>query len=163
RVKTVRPTREPLKRLSTPQPAQVGAYEKTDIYSRATGYLESLGEIKGANGEMRPVDIGDRVSKGQVLAKLSVPEMEQERLQKAALVDEAEADVGQAEASVTAAAAMVEAATAKVEETKAELAYRNSDYELQVTLVKERAARSELQEIKLNQLRAAEAAHATSQ
>lgn len=166
RVRVVRPTREHLKRQSTPQPAHVGPYEKTDIYARVAGYLDTFGQVQGADGKMRPVDIGDRVGKDQVLAKLSVPEMEQERLQKAALVDQAKAEVGQAQASLNAADAMVEAAKAKVEETRsqlaryeAELAYRKSEHERYVALVKERAVRRELEDEKLNQYRAAEAAH----
>jgi HlyD family secretion protein len=165
RVKVVRPTREHLKRLSTPQPAHVGPYEKTDIYARVVGYLDTFGPIQGADGKIRPVDIGDRVAKDQVLAKLSVPEMEQDRLQKAALVDQAQAELGQAEASLTTAEAMVDAAQAKVEETRsqlaryeAELAYRKSEHGRYVALVKERAVRRELEDEKLNQYRAAEAA-----
>lgn len=166
RVKVVRPTREQLKRQSAPQPANVGPYEKTDIYARVAGYLDEFGQIKGADSKLRPVDIGDRVAKGQVLAKISVPETEQERQQKAALVEQAKAEVGQAEASLTAATAMVEAAKAKLDETDAQIAryaaelkYRESEYERYATLVKERAVRGELQDEKLNQFRAAEAAH----
>lgn len=166
RVKVVRPTREPLKRQSTPQPAHVGPYEKTDIYARVSGYLDTFGQIKSPDGMMRPVDIGDRVAKDQVLAKLSVPEMEQERQQKVALVDQAQADVEQAEASSSAAEAMVDAAKAKLEEStshiaryEAELAFRKGEYDRYDTLVKERAVRQELADEKLNQYRAAGAAH----
>jgi len=166
RVKIVRPTREHLKRQSTPQPAHVGPYEKTDIYARVAGYLDSFGQVQSTDGKSRPVDIGDRVVKDQVLAKLSVPEMEQERVQKAALVDQAQADAEQAEASMKAAEAMVVAAKAKLEETgaqiaryEAELKYRKSEYERYVTLVKERAIRSELEDEKLSLYRAAQASH----
>jgi len=169
RVKVVRPTREHLKRLSTPQPAVVGPYEKTDIYARVAGYLDEFGQIKGTDGRMRPVDIGDRVAKDQALARLSVPEMEQERQQKAALVDQGQAEQGQAEASLAAAEAMVEAAKAKLDEAgaqiaryEAELKYRKSEYDRYVTLVKERAVRGELEDEKLNQYRAAQASHAAS-
>ncbi len=166
RVKVVSPTREALKRQTTPQPAHVGPYEKTDIYARVAGYLDTFGEIEGADGKMRTVDIGDRVKKDQVLVKLSVPEMEQERQQKAALVDQAQAEQGQAEASLAAAEAMVQAAKAKLEEStshvaryEAELAFRKGEYDRYDTLVKERAVRQELADEKLNQYRAAGAAH----
>jgi RND family efflux transporter MFP subunit len=162
----VRPVREHLKRQSTPQPAHVEPYERTDIYARATGYVDALGQIKGADGKLRAVDIGDRVAKDQVLARLSVPEMEQERLQKAALVEQAQAELGQAEASLTAAQAQLEAAKAKLDETdaqiaryEAELKYRKSEYERYVTLVKERAVRGELEDEKLNLYRAGQASH----
>lgn len=166
RVKVVRPMREKLKRQSTPQPAHVGPYEKTEIYARVAGYLDLFGQIKGADGRMQPVDIGDRVAKDQVLAKLSVPEMDQERRHKAALVDQARAGQAQEEASLAAAEAMVQAAKAKLEEStshvaryEAELAFRKGEYDRYVALVKERAVRQELADEKLNQYRAAESAH----
>lgn len=165
RVKVVRPTREHLKRLSTPQPAQVSGFEKTDIYAKVPGYVATYGQIKGADGMMRPVDIGDFVSKDQVLATLSVPEMEQEQVQKTALVEQAEAEIAQAAASLTAAQAMVDAAKAKLNEARAniersdaELAFRKVEFERYVMLVKERATRQELADEKSNQYRAAEAA-----
>lgn len=170
RVKVVRPTREHLKRLSTPQPAVVGPYEKTDIYARVAGYLDEFGQIKGTDGRMRAVDIGDRVAKDQVLARLSVPELEQDRQQKAALVDQAQAEHGQAEASLDAAEAMVEVTKAKLEEStshvaryEAELAFRKGEYDRYDTLVKERAVRQELADEKLNQYSAAGAAHKAAQ
>jgi multidrug efflux pump subunit AcrA (membrane-fusion protein) len=172
-VKTVRPTREHLKRLSTPQPAHVEPYEKTDIYAKVSGYLDVLGPALGPdgkplldkNGKPRPLDIGDRVAKDQVLAKLSVPEMDQERLQKAALVDQAQAEVGQAEAALEAAEALTSAAKAKIEEASsllakydAEVAFRKVEYERHLQLFKDRAQQKEVVDEKLNQLRAAQAA-----
>ena len=114
---------------------------------------------------MRNIDIGDRITKDQVLAILSIPEMEQERLQKAALVDQAQAEIGQTEASLHTADAMVDAANAKVEESRsqiaryeAELAFRQGEHDRYVTLAKERAVRQEIVEEKLNQFRAGMAA-----
>jgi RND family efflux transporter MFP subunit len=165
RVKTVRPTKEYLKRLSTPQPAHVEPYEKTDLYAKVSGYLDTFGQVRGADGRMRPVDIGDRVAKDQVLAKLSIPEMEQERLQKAALVDQAQAELGQAEASLTATEALVDAAKAKVEETlslvakaEAEVAFREVEHKRHLQLFNEKVQREEVVVEKFNQLRAAQAA-----
>ena len=108
RVKVVRPKREHLKRVSTPHPAQVEPYEKTELYARVTGYLRRV-----------HVDIGDRVTKDQVLAELWVPEMEQQRVQKAALVELARAEVDQADAALAAAAANVATAKTLIEETQA--------------------------------------------
>ena len=106
RVKVVRPTREYLKRLSTPQPAVVGPYERVDIYAKVAGYVQVLGEARGPDGKPlldkdgkpRPLDIGDRVEKDQVLVKLWVPEMEKELELKKALQKQAEADVKKYEA-----------------------------------------------------------------
>jgi RND family efflux transporter MFP subunit len=168
-VKVVRPTREHLKRVSTPQPAHVGPYERTDIYAKVAGYLDTFGQVQGTDGKSRPVDIGDRVAKDQVLARLWIPELEQERVQKAALVDQAQAELGQAEASLAAATALVEAAKAKLDEAgaqiaraEAELRFRKSEYDRYVTLVKERAVRGELEDEKLNLYRAAQASLAAA-
>lgn len=161
----VPPTSQPVRRVSNSQPAQVAPSEQTDLYAKVGGYLDSFGQVRHVDGTMRSVDIGDRVTKGQVMAVLSVPEMEQDRLQKAALVEQAQAEVGQSEAAVQAVEAMIDAARAKVEEARAqiarydaELAYRKSEYERFVALVKERAVSQGLEDEKLNQFRAAEAA-----
>jgi multidrug resistance efflux pump len=164
-VQVERPTREPIRRVANSQPAQVAPYEQTDLYAKVGGYLDSFGQVRHVDGTLRSVDIGDRVTKGQVMAVLSIPEMEQERLQKEALVEQAQAEVGQSEAAVQAVEAMIDAARAKVAEARAqiakydaELAYRKSEYERFVTLVKERAVSQGLEDEKLNQFRAAEAA-----
>lgn len=163
-VTVVRPTREHLKRLSTPQPAHVAPYEQTEIYAKVTGYLDTFGQVQTIDGKVRPLDIGDRVQKGQILARLWIPELEQERLQKAALLAQAQAEVAQAEASRLEAEAMLEAARAKLEETRAqivrceaELDYRKSEYERFAALVQKGAVGSELEEEKRSLYRAAQA------
>jgi RND family efflux transporter MFP subunit len=101
RVKVIAATRQ----LSIPQPAQVGAYEKTDIYAKITGYVQSLGPALAPGGKpildkgkARALDIGDPVGEGQVLARLWVPEIEKELELKRALAKQAEADVAKYEA-----------------------------------------------------------------
>lgn len=67
-------------RISDYQPlvfnARVEAIEQSDIFARADGYVES-----------RYVDIGDEVKQGDLLAKLSSPELEQEILQAKAEIN----------------------------------------------------------------------------
>lgn len=48
-------------------PASIEAFQQSTLYSRVSGYLSSI-----------DVDIGDRVSDGQMLAKIDVPELEDE-------------------------------------------------------------------------------------
>lgn len=165
KVKVIRPTRQHLKRTTTPQPAHVAAYEKTEMYAKVSGYLDSFGEVRGSDGKMRPLDIGDRVKKDQALARLSAPEMEQERLHKEALLDQARAEVGQAKASLAAAQALVDAAEARLEQTianvgryEADVAYRKGEYERYLTLVKQQAISADIADEQLNRYRAAEAA-----
>lgn len=62
-VVTVQPARETVGRRIRLS-ASAEAYEKTKLYSKVAGYLEWIG-----------VDIGDSVRKGQVVARLLIPEM----------------------------------------------------------------------------------------
>jgi len=177
RVKVVRPKREHLKRVSTPQPAHVEPYEKTDIHAVVSGYLEAIAPalrpdgktILDKIGKPRLLDIGDRVKKGQVLAELSVPEMNQELVQKAALVEKARADVGQAKAASQAAEAMAAAVQAKVEEVAslaakydADVRYRKGEHQRYLGLFQQNAVQGDVVDKEANQLRAAEAAFAAA-
>lgn len=64
------------------QPGSIQAYESTPVVAKFPGYVRQLF-----------VDIGDKVKKGQLLAKLSIPEVEVESQQKAALLEMATAEV----------------------------------------------------------------------
>jgi multidrug efflux pump subunit AcrA (membrane-fusion protein) len=120
RVRTVRPTREHLKRVTT-QPAHVEPFEKIDVHANLAGYVARLGQVKGTDGKERDIDIGDRVPKDHVLLVLSVPELGQQVNEKKAPAEKAQAEVKQAEAAKLSADAMVAAATAKVAQAKAEI------------------------------------------
>jgi RND family efflux transporter MFP subunit len=153
RVKAIRATREHLKRTTT-QTAHVEPYEKADLLAKIAGYLQRV-----------HVDIGGRVKKDQVLAELWVPEMEQERVQKQALVEKVQAEVGQAEAALKAAEAMVGAADARILEVfshvakyEADVVYHKGEYARYDQLFKDRAVQRDVVDRELNQLRAAEAA-----
>src|SRR5438874_77029 len=65
-VQTLTPVRHTFQR-TVEQPGQVEAFEHTPIYANITGYV---GEVC--------VDMDARVKKDQVLARLSVPEMDDE-------------------------------------------------------------------------------------
>jgi RND family efflux transporter MFP subunit len=151
-VRTVAPTVEILLRETT-QPAHVESYERTDVYAKASGFLKSV-----------LVDIGDRVQKDQVIAELSIPEMDQELQQKVARVEQAQAGVEQAESRVETAQALVVAAQAELNETKssitaaeAEVEFRRSEHERISELVRSRSINAAIQDEKLNHLRSAEA------
>jgi RND family efflux transporter MFP subunit len=106
-VNTVRPERGAIRRTIS-QPGSILAFEQTPLFSKIAGYIQKLN-----------VDIGDRVSKGSVLAKLDVPEMEVDVLQKEALVAQAEAELKQAQEAVTVAEADFRSAEAKLQATEA--------------------------------------------
>src|SRR4051794_1149024 len=91
KVTTVAPERMTVRR-TTEQPGQIEAVELTAMHARLAGYVEDVS-----------ADIGDRVKKGQVMARLRVPEVEADSRQKKAQVEEAQALEKQAEASVKVA------------------------------------------------------------
>jgi RND family efflux transporter MFP subunit len=70
-------------------PGTVEGYETADLYAKVGGFLEEIS-----------VDIGDHVTKGQVLARLSIPEMERELAEKQAAIAAAEANVEQSKAAL---------------------------------------------------------------
>ncbi len=140
--------------ITLKQPAQVEPYERASIVAKASGFVS-----------MVHADIGDRVKKGDLLAELSIPEMEQERLQKEALVERAKAAIRQAEARVAASQARVSAAQSQMAAVKAHLEKYLADIQFArselgriTTLVSSRAVNAAMQDEKQQQLHAAEAA-----
>jgi len=107
RVEVVRPERATVRR-STEQPGQIEAYEETTIFARVSGYVQKWN-----------VDMGAKVAKGQVLAVISVPELDAEAELKQATVEESEAKLAQAKASQEVAQANLASTQAKLVEVQA--------------------------------------------
>ena len=93
RVDVVKPKLGEMDRI-TVQIGTVQSYEVVNLFSRVPGFLAS-----------QKVDIGDRVTKGQVLAVIDVPELETELERRAAGIEQAEARVKQMEARIRSAQA----------------------------------------------------------
>jgi multidrug resistance efflux pump len=89
-------------------PGTVEPAEQTPMYPRITGFVQKVN-----------VDIGDRVKKGDVLAELSVPEMEAEQKQKQALVVLAEVDIQHAQLMLKESKTALDAAASQVKEAEA--------------------------------------------
>jgi membrane fusion protein, multidrug efflux system len=70
-------------------PAQIAPYESVDIYPKVSGFIESIS-----------VDRGSRVRAGQVIARLSAPELVAQRSQAEARVQAAEAQLVSAKAKL---------------------------------------------------------------
>jgi multidrug efflux pump subunit AcrA (membrane-fusion protein) len=70
-------------------PGNITPITEAYIYARATGYLKR-----------RYVDIGDRVSAGQLLADIDAPDLDQQVAQAQATLSQAEGQLGQAEATL---------------------------------------------------------------
>jgi RND family efflux transporter MFP subunit len=73
-------------------PGTTAAFAAASIYARATGYIDK-----------RNVDIGDRVKAGDLLARLAVPELDDQISQNEATLDQLKSALEQAEANLTLA------------------------------------------------------------
>jgi RND family efflux transporter MFP subunit len=100
RVDVVRPEKGKMPR-TTHQPGTVYSFDYARLYAEVSGYLKT-----------ENVDIGDHVTKGQVLIQLDVPE-------RVAQLDQAKAAVGLANARLDSAKADLKAAEAKVVQANA--------------------------------------------
>jgi RND family efflux transporter MFP subunit len=123
-VMVVKPVRKTMS-YKIVQPGEIQAFALTPVYARISGYVHKVYK-----------DIGDLVTEGEVLADLSVPEMDEELKQKQALVAQATAEIeqakkllGSAEADLKSAAARVREADAGRLRVNAELRRAESQYE----------------------------------
>jgi multidrug efflux pump subunit AcrA (membrane-fusion protein) len=89
-------------------PATVQAYQATDLFARANGFLKVWN-----------FDIGAAVKRGEVLAEIETPELDQELAQTIALLKQGEAEHQQAIAELSEARADVLLAEANVAKVQA--------------------------------------------
>lgn len=108
-VRVIRPEVRSLKQRTT-QPATIQAFQQAEIHARVAGYLKTL-----------KVDIGDEVAENDVLAVLSVPEMERAKDRQLALIKQLEADEKRYEAQKNLAEVGILVADALHEEAKSEI------------------------------------------
>ncbi|HTO70078.1 MAG TPA: efflux RND transporter periplasmic adaptor subunit [Myxococcota bacterium] len=87
-VSTATPRRAP-EVLELPLPGSTQPLLETEIWARTNGYLQE-----------RYVDIGDRVKKGQLLALIDTPEIDQQLQQAIATMNQDQANVAKAEADL---------------------------------------------------------------
>jgi multidrug efflux pump subunit AcrA (membrane-fusion protein) len=107
------------------QPSFIEAYERTSIYPKFTAYIDDW-----------IVDIGDRVKKGELLARLFAPELVEDYETKNATVKLDEERVELKKKQVEVADANVKAAAARLVEAKAILAKYQSEVDRWSTEVK---------------------------
>jgi RND family efflux transporter MFP subunit len=81
-------------------PGDTLALAETPIYARADGYMKE-----------RSVDIGDRVKKGQLLAEIETPELDQQIAQARATLQQSRAALQQSKANLFAAQGMLKLAS----------------------------------------------------
>lgn len=109
-VKVVRPKSDPRLTVSVQQPAYVQGYYQADLLARAAGPVKYLVR-----------DIGDAVKQGELLLEIDVPDRVQDVALKAAMVQQAEADLGVAEENVRALEAGVQTAESNIHVEKGTL------------------------------------------
>jgi multidrug efflux pump subunit AcrA (membrane-fusion protein) len=178
-VSVVRPEMRQVHRV-VEQPGTVEAFEETALFAKLMGYIgsveedpEKLVQIAKNTPEKevwpkhdRFFDRGSRVKKNQVLARLSIPELDEEQKQKDALVKQAYAEQVQAQKAHAAAGAAVASANALVTEANAGVDRAQANYESWqkefdriAKLVKGGVGDNQTRDQTENQFRAAEAAH----
>jgi HlyD family secretion protein len=152
-VTTVHPRRETI-RLRVAQPGQIEGFEQTPLFAKVAGYVRKF-----------HADIGDRVRAGQVLAELSVPELDEELNQKEAGVGLARAGLTQArralkaaEASLLKAEAAIRNAKAGRDRAEANVTRWEAEYDRVRRLLPTRAVDRQTGDATLDQLRSARAA-----
>jgi RND family efflux transporter MFP subunit len=152
RVEVVKPERHTVQR-SVSEPGQLVAVETTPIHAKIDGYVQTV-----------TVDIGSEIKKGQILAELSVPEVEADLQEKRAAVAQAEARRAQAQAAVevaqaavTSAEARVAAVQAGIKRADADLVRWQQEYRRVEQLFQERAQTGTLLDETRNKRQAAEA------
>ncbi len=101
--------------LGTPLPADVQAFIQASIHARASGYLKNW-----------QVDIGDRVTNGQVLAEIDTPELDAQLAQARAELDQAKAAMDLAKITADRWTELLKTASVSEQET----AEKQSDYVL---------------------------------
>jgi HlyD family secretion protein len=153
RVVVIQPPRKNLTK-STIQPGRIQAYEVAPLVAKTDGYVEAM-----------LVDIGDRVSEGDVLVRLWIPELIDEEEQRKALVEQAEARLAKAEVQVQVMEAMLESAQSRVPQaqarvgrTEGELARWEAEYERLRELAERGSITPKLVDESFSQLRAARSA-----
>lgn len=98
------------------QPGRFEAFEEAPLFAKVSGYIAAV-----------HVDIGDAVTKDQVLIDLWVPELQDDLQQKEAMHVSAAAKVQQAAAAVRSAEAGVQSAEAHVAQAQAGIARVEAD------------------------------------
>jgi RND family efflux transporter MFP subunit len=140
-------------RRSVGEPGELQAFETATIHARIPGYVKAWN-----------VNIGAHVKKGQLLAELSVPEVEADVQQKKAAVEQSLATHKLAGAAVKVAEANVAGAEAKLKEVRAGIKRADADlvrwqaeYQRVEQLFQARAQTGSLLDETRNKLRASEA------
>jgi RND family efflux transporter MFP subunit len=145
KVQVVTPVRGGMERI-TKQPGTIRAFEFANLYSKASGFIQTLN-----------VDRGSAVKNGQLLARIYDPERDVAVLQGEASLEHARASVAQAharirtaDAAVLAALANQKTARATYDEKVAQRDYRKKEFDRISDLVVRGSAEERLKDEQLD-------------
>ena len=112
-VRTVNPRRDASFSASVEQPAYVAAYYQADLMVRLAGPVKSITH-----------DIGDRAKPNEILIQIDVPDLQEDVLQKEAIITQRKDDLALTRANVQTALSGVDAAkgVVKVKESEVSMA-----------------------------------------
>lgn len=151
RVVTIKPQRKTLAR-TVRQPGQIEAFQQAPLYAKMPGFvlrfLVDIGDpVKGPCYDQS----GGVMKRGQLLAFVAIPELDEELRQKRAAVDQAKAEVAQAQAAVKVARATLkpveeqyQQALANFDAAESDYAKWQSEYQRMVKLAESKAINSKL-------------------
>lgn len=80
--------------------ATISPIEAIDMAFKSAGIVDRIHQVRGADGRLRDIQVGDRVSKGTELAVVRTVDYEQRVQQAQAQVAQAEAQLAQAQATL---------------------------------------------------------------
>lgn len=118
-VEAVHPQQGGIERRTT-QAGSVHAFDYASLYAKVSGYLK-----------VQNVDIGDRVKRGDLLAVIDDPEVDEAVKHNKAALDQAQAKVKVAEAKIRSAQAAQQAAQALVKQSETMVIAKLSNEDLQ--------------------------------
>lgn len=154
RVETVQPEFCALLPIRIEVSAMVEAMEKADLCARIPGVVESL-----RLDESKPeIDIGRRVGEGEPLLKLSVPELDAEKVNKEALLELTTKQFLLAREALNVSIKKLEEGKEQEKRYQAEHQQRRSKHERTLKLVQSGALQPEVAEETRSQLDAADSA-----
>lgn len=102
--------------------ASIAPYTQVDLAFKSGGYVAALSQIRGADGRMRSLQLGDVVLKGTVLGRVRPSDYQ-------AKVDQAKSQLTEARSSLEASQARLKQAKSEVEVSKSQIAEAQAGHE----------------------------------
>jgi multidrug efflux pump subunit AcrA (membrane-fusion protein) len=157
---TIQPKRDPTFQMTTgEEPGYVEAYNRADLQARQAGPVKVIRK-----------DIGAKVTKGEILVQIDVPDLVQEVAQKEAVIQRSRMDLALAQKQIPVGEAAVEVAQndigqkeALVDQAKATMDFRRLELKRAQVMVSRNAVYEQVADERQRDYEAAVAAHKGAQ